>query len=84
MTSRYHGSTISDDNKINDDGDGKENGKNNMFISTKITYYNHFARASRYFVLFFAVVTPLYDMKLLNFKSPLYGVHNSKIVAFFF
>ena len=44
-----------DDNKTNDDGDGEENGKNNMFIITN----NNFARASRYFVHFFAVVAPL-------------------------
>ena len=43
-----------DDNRTNDDGDGKENGKK-MFILTK----NNFARASRYFVHFFAVVPPL-------------------------
>ena len=44
-----------DDNKTNDDGDGKENGKKKMFIITN----NNFARASRYFVHFFAVVAPL-------------------------
>ena len=44
-----------DDNKTNDDGDGKENGKKKMFIITN----NNFARATRYFVHFFAVVTPL-------------------------
>ena len=44
-----------DDNKTNDDGDGKENGKNKMFILTN----NTFARASRYFVHFFAVVAAL-------------------------
>ena len=44
-----------DDNKTNDDGDGKENGKNRkMFILT----INNFARASRFFVHFFAVVEP--------------------------
>ena len=37
-----------DDNKTKDDGDAKENGKN-----------NNFARASRYFMHFFAVVAPL-------------------------
>ena len=42
-----------DDNKTN--GDGKENGKNKMFILT----INNFARASRCFVHFFAVVAPL-------------------------
>ena len=70
-----------DDNKTTDDGDAKDNGKNNMFILTN----NNFARASRYFVHFFAVVAA-YDMKLLNFTSPLYGVgeHNTKIGAFFF
>ena len=44
-----------DDNKTKDDGDGKENGKNNMFILTD----NNFARASRYFVHFSAVAAPL-------------------------
>ena len=44
-----------DDNKTNDDGDGEENGKKKMFIITN----NNFARASRYFVHFFAVVAPL-------------------------
>ena len=43
-----------DDNKTNDDGDGKENGKK-MFISTN----NNFARESRNFVHFFAIVAPL-------------------------
>ena len=43
-----------DDNKTKDDGDAKENGKNNMFILEN----NNFARASRYFVHFFAVVPP--------------------------
>ena len=40
--------------KTNDDGDAKENGKK-MFILTN----NNFARVSRYFVHFFAVVAPL-------------------------
>ena len=46
-----------DDNKTNDDGDGdgKENGKKNLFKLTN----NNFTRASRYFVHFFAVVAPL-------------------------
>ena len=42
------------DDNDNDDGDGKENGKK-MSILTN----NNFARASRYFVHFFAVVAPL-------------------------
>ena len=44
-----------DDNKTNNDGDGKENGKKKMFIMTN----NNFAHASRCFVHFFAVVAPL-------------------------
>ena len=44
-----------DDNKTNDDSDGMENGKNNMFILTN----NNFARASRYFAYFFGVVALL-------------------------
>ena len=70
-----------DDNKTNDDGDGKENGKNKMFILTS----NNFARESRYFVHFFASLHN-YDMKFPCFTSPLYvvGEHNTKIVAFFF
>ena len=41
-----------DHNKTNDDADGKEISKNGMFILTN----NNFARASHYFVHFFAVV----------------------------
>ena len=44
-----------DDNKTNDDGDGMENGKNNMILLTNI----NFARVSCYFVHFFGVVAPL-------------------------
>ena len=43
------------DNKTNNNGDGKENGKKYMFILTN----NNFALASRYFVHFFAAVAPL-------------------------
>ena len=39
-----------DDNKTNDDDDGKENFKKYMFILIN----NNFARASRYFVHFLA------------------------------
>ena len=42
-----------DDNKTN--GDGKENGKNSMFLTTN----TNFTYASLYFVRFFAVVAPL-------------------------
>ena len=54
--------------------------KNNMFILTN----NNFARTSRYFVHFFASLHH-YDMKLLNFTSPLYGgEHNTKNCRFLF
>ena len=43
------------DNKTNDDGDGKENGKKYMFILTN----NNFALASHYFVHFFAAIEPM-------------------------
>ena len=51
-----------------------------------LTTNNNFARASRYFVHFFAVVVPLRHWKLPNFTSPLYGVveQNTKVVAFLF
>ena len=67
-----------DDNKTNDDGYGKENGKKYMSILTN----NNFTRASRYVVHFFAAVE-LYNMRQPNFTSPLYGVgeNNTKIVA---
>ena len=47
-----------------------------MFILTN----DNFARASR-----FVHFVHMYDLKLTNFTSPLYGVgeHNTKIVAFF-
>ena len=44
-----------DDNKTNDDGDGKENGKKYYVHITN----NNFVRASRYFVHFFVAVAPL-------------------------
>ena len=68
-----------DDNETNDDGDGKENGKKYMFMSTN----NNFARASRYFVHFFAVVAPLRHWKRPNFTSPLHGVgeQNTKVFS---
>ena len=52
-----------------------------MFILTN----NNFARASRYFVHFFALLHH-YDMKLLNFTSTRYGVgeHNTKNCRFLF
>ena len=69
-----------DDNKTNDDSN--ENGKKYMFILTN----NNFARESRYFVHFFAIVAPLRHWKLPNFTSPLYGVseQNTKVVSVLF
>ena len=70
-----------DDNKTNDDGDDKENYKNNMFTLTN----NNFARAHAIFYISLRSFHH-YDMKRPNFTSPLYGVgeHNTKIVSFFF
>ena len=68
-----------DDKKTNDDGDAKENGKNNMFISTKTTtlHVHH--------VILYISFPSLYhyDMELPNFTSPLYGVgeHNTKFFS---
>ena len=63
-----------DDNKTNDDGDGKENGK-------KKTLHVHHA------ILYISLPSlQHYDIELPNFRSPLYGVgeHNTIIVTFFF
>ena len=68
-----------DDNKTNDDGYGKENGKKYMFILTN----NNFARVHA--ILYISLPSfHHYDMKLPNFTRPLYGVgeHNTKIVPF--
>ena len=59
-----------DDNKTDDDGDVKENGKNNVFILTN----NNFAGASRYFQPISLPSLRHYDMKLPNFTSLLYEV----------
>ena len=69
---------ILDDNKTNDDGDGKENGKKKNFCINKQQLYTCIT-------LFCTFRRHHYDMKLPNFTSPLYGVgeHNTKIVAFF-
>ena len=66
-----------DDNKTNDDSN--ENGKKYMLILTN----NNFARESRYFVHFFAIIASLQHWKLPNFTSPLYGVgeQNTKVVS---
>ena len=83
VTSRYHGSTISgwQQNQRRRRRQG-ERQKNKIFILTN----NNFARESRYFVHFFAIVAPLRHWKLPNFTSPLYGVgeQNTKVVAFLF
>ena len=71
-----------DDNKTNDEGDSKKNGEkyyvylNKQQLWTCITLFLYISLPSLH----------RYDMKLLNFRSSLYGVgeHNTKIVAFFF
>ena len=70
------------DNKHNNDGDGKKNGKKYTFLLTN----NNFALASGYFVHNLLPALHHYDMKLPHFTSPLYGVgeQHTKIVAFFF
>ena len=71
-----------DDNKTNDDGDGKENGKK-WYVDINKQTILHVLHAILYISL---PSLHHYDMKLPNFTSPLYGVgeHNTKIVAFFF
>ena len=71
-----------DNNKTDDDGDGKENGKQIkcLYLQTTTLHLNH---------AILNISLPSlhhYDMKLPNFTSPLYGVgkHNTKIVAFVF
>ena len=71
-----------DGNKTNDDSaTARRTAKNYMFILT-----NNFARESRYFVHFFAIVAPLRHWKLPNFTSPLYGVgeQDTKVVSVLF
>ena len=71
-----------DDNKTNDDGNGKENSKKIkcLYKQTTPLHVNH--------PILYSSLPSLhhYDTKLPNFTSPLYGVgeHNTKIVAFFF
>jgi len=72
-----------DDNKTNDDGDGKENGKKYDVYINKILTTLHVHHA----ILNISLPSlHHYDMKLPNFSSPLYGVgeHNTKIVSFIF
>ena len=74
-----------DDNKTNDDGDGKENGKK-WYVCIKTNNKLTFLHVYHAFLYICLPLLHHYDMKLLNFKSRLYGVdeHNTKIVAFFF
>ena len=58
-----------DDNKTNDGGNGKENGKNKILILTS----NNFARESRYFVHFFAIIAPLRHEISLFHEPALWG-----------
>ena len=59
-----------DDNKTNDDSDGKENGTKKRCLYLQSTTLNvHHA------ILYISLPSlHHYDMKLPNFKSPLYGV----------
>ena len=68
------------DNKTNDDGDDKENGK-------KYVYTNNLTLLVHHAILYISLpLLHYYDMKLPNFMSPLYGLdeHSTKIAAFFF
>ena len=59
-----------DDNKTNDNGDGKENGKKNVYINKQ-----HLSTC----------ITRHYDMKRPNFTSPLYGLgENNKKWSLYF
>ena len=69
-----------DDNKTNDDLDGKENGKKYMFILTN----NNFARTSRYFLHFFVVVVPPRLETSRNFTLYGAGEQNQKNFSFLF
>ena len=71
-----------DDNKTNEDGEGKENGKEVIGFYSKTTtlQVNHA-------ILYISFPTlHLCDMKLPNFTRSLYGVreHNTVVVFFFF
>ena len=59
-----------DDNKTNDYSDGKENGKKKrcLYLQSTTLHVHH--------AILYISLTSLhhYDMKLPNFKSPLYGV----------
>ena len=65
----------------NGDGDDIENGTKAIGLDQQ---NNNFARASRFFVHFLAVVARLRSET--NFMSPVYkvGEHNTKIFFFFF
>ena len=84
MTSRYHVTValFLDDNKTNDDGDGKENGKEIKCL------YQHTTTLQVNHAILYISLSSLhhYDMKFPYFTSPHYGVgeHDTKIVAFFF
>ena len=84
VTSRYHGSTISDDNKPTTTAKARRTAKNNMFILTN----NDWTTLHVHHAILYIPLQSLhhYDMKLPNFKSPLYGVgeYNTKMFAFFF
>ena len=58
MSRYHHVALFLDDNKANDDGDIKEDSKKKYVYINKQHLIN-FARTSRYFVHFFAVVAQL-------------------------
>ena len=63
----------------NDDGDGDENEKKAIGLDWQ---NNNFERASRFFVHFFAVVAPDYNVKVPEFTFCRGREHNTK--TFFF
>ena len=62
----------------NNDGDGNKNGKKAIGLDWR---NNNFARASRFFVHFLALLLDL-DVKMPNFTF--YGGHEHKTTTFFF
>ena len=76
---------VLDDNKTNDDGDSKENGKK-QYVNFKTNNYLTFFHVHHAILYISLPSLHHYDMKLPNFTSPLCGVgeHNTKIVAFYF
>ena len=70
MTSRYDGSTIS--GRQQNQRLRRRQGERHILTN------NNFARVSRFFVHFFAVVAPFHEPDLWSWPE-----HNTKVVAFF-